>query len=421
MQVTPGHNRTPTKVRKLLGLDRPEFKTKAWDARSPVTFLTVATIVFYLTRSLMDSHKEVAVDWAEVALAFGKVDRKRTYHKAVCTFATARNGMKKLKAPSSCQLQSLRPSCRAYVGTHCSLPEIMFCTRIHPLKPTLLDPFTAATAAWLREVTSQRDESGYLTVSDWITLIAFGKLRQQSAVTLLLPFHSNYLGFHSLAKPDQLGIFIAAQDSIAWTQQLTQEMSKLGGLNSTKASMCLANLWSQFSHPTIVEQLRMTKDYYGMVQVLQGLHGHGPFIAKNIAETVLNAVHLSGIAAADMEPNLHEAIEDYMADPVAVLGPGPLALGIFLFGKDFENKDFEDVRSCVNKLCRAATICYKGTCVSPGPLTGPQMQALWCKLKGTIDDYCTQTLGQHLRRWRVTFPVDRPKLSCVLQPLETRV
>ena len=399
LQVVRGAQRKPQQVRKLLGLDRPEFKTKAWDARNPVTLLTVATIVFYLTRYLMDSHKEVAVDWAEVAVAFGKADRQRMYHTAACTLATARNGMKKLKVPSStCRLQSLRPCCHAYIGTHCSLPEIMFCSRIHPLKPTLLDPFTAATAAWLREVTGEQNRRGYMTAPEWITLIAFGKLRQQSAVTLLLPSHSNYLGFHSLAEPSQMGIFIAAQDSIAWTQQLTQEMSKVGGLNSTKASVCLANLWSQFSDPTIFVKLQRTKDYHGMVQVLQELPGHGPFIAKNIVETVLNAVHLSGIAAGDIGTNLNETIEDYLADPVAVLGPGPLALGRFFLGKGFANSDFEHVRRCVNQLCQDATVCYKGASISPGALTGPQMQALWCKLKGTIDDYCTQTLGQHLRR-----------------------
>ena len=96
--------------------------------------------------------------------------------------------------------------------------------------------------------------------------------------------------------------------------------------------------------------------------------------------------------------NLNETIEDYLADPVAVLGPGPLALGRFFFGKGFANSDFEHVRRCVNQLCQDATVCYKGASISPGALTGPQMQALWCKLKGTIDDYCTQTLGQHLRR-----------------------
>ena len=47
----------------------------------------------------------------------------------------------------------------------------MFCSRIHPLKPTLLDPFTAATTAWFREVLGQRHDPGCLNVSEWITLI----------------------------------------------------------------------------------------------------------------------------------------------------------------------------------------------------------------------------------------------------------
>ena len=191
------------------------------------------------------------------------------------------------------------------------------------------DPFTAATTAWLREVLDQRHGDGCLNVPEWRTLIAFGKLRQHCAVTLLLPSHSNYLGFHSLAEPGQMGSFIAAQDAIVWAQQITQEISKLAGTNSTKAGMCLANLWCHFSDTTLFMKLQTAKDYYGMVNVLQELPGHGPFIAKNIVETVLNALHLSGVATADIGPNLKAVMRDYLADPVAVLGPGPLALGKF--------------------------------------------------------------------------------------------
>ncbi len=102
LQVAQGVRRTPKQVRKLLGLDRPEFKTKAWDASCPVTFLTVAMLVFYVTRSLMDSHKAAPIDWTDISVTFGKTDRGRLYHSAVCTLATARNGMKKLKAILSC-------------------------------------------------------------------------------------------------------------------------------------------------------------------------------------------------------------------------------------------------------------------------------------------------------------------------------
>lgn len=116
----------------------------------------------------------------------------------------------------------------------------------------------------------------------------------------------------------------------------------------------------------------------------------------NIAETVLNTLHLSGMSA-DVGPTLHAATENYLKDPVPVLRPGPLA-GKFFFGKGFVSKDLEDVRRKVNELCRGATICYKGACMSPGALTGPQMQTLWCKLKGALDDYCSQTLGQHIRK-----------------------
>ena len=198
---------------------------------------------------------------------------------------------KNWKFSSSCQLESLRQSFRALVGSHCSLPEIMFCSRIHPLKPTLLDPFTAATTAWLREVLEQRHDDGCFRQDEWLTLIAFGKLRQQQAVTLLLPSHSNYLGFHSLTEPAQLGAFIAAQASIVWGQQLTQEMSKLAGPNSTKAGTCLANLWCHFSDPALFMKLQKAKVLLReMVNVLQELPGHGPFIAKNIVETATECI-----------------------------------------------------------------------------------------------------------------------------------
>ena len=78
-------SRTPKQVRKLLGLDRPEFRTKAWDASCPVTFLTVATFVFYVTRSLMDSHKDAPIDWTEVAVHIWK-ERQRTLVSQRCSY-----------------------------------------------------------------------------------------------------------------------------------------------------------------------------------------------------------------------------------------------------------------------------------------------------------------------------------------------
>ena len=131
---------------------------------------------------------------------------------------------------------------------------------------------------------------------------------------------------------------------------------------------------------------------------LKTLPGHGDFVAKNIAETVLNAIHLS-----DLDPSalgLSEAVQDYCENPGAVLGPGPMALGELFFGSDFHKSKFEDVRRCVNNLCRDAEISFKDVTITPGQLTGPEMQSLWCKLKGAIDDYCAQRLGKHLRMGR---------------------
>ena len=217
---------------------------------------------------------------------------------------------------------------------------------------------------WFREVLGERHGPGCLSVSEWITLIAFGKLRQHSSVTLLLPSHSNYLGFHPLTEPGQMGRFIAAQDSIVWAQRLMQEVSKLAGTNSTKASVCLANLWCHFSDPTLFMKLQRAKDYYGMVNVLQEMPGHGPFIAKDIVKTALNPVHLSGVATADLGPNLRAVMRGYLA-------------GKLFFGTGFENKDFEDVRSCVNNLCQGVTVCYRQPSFVSAGLTGPR-----CKLKG---------------------------------------
>ena len=54
-----------------------------------------------------------------------------------------------------------------------------------------------------------------------------------------------------------------------------------------------------------------------MVNVLQEMPGHGPFIAKNSVEAALNAVHLSSIATADLGPNSRAVMRGYLADPVA--------------------------------------------------------------------------------------------------------
>ncbi|CAJ1368938.1 unnamed protein product, partial [Effrenium voratum] len=368
--------RSPYQVRTLLGVEKAEYHTKTWSTRNPVTFLAIATIVFYFTRSIMQSWRQSAVSWSEVSVNFGRSDSRGLYKKAMYGLATARNGMRKLRVTPQ-QAGKMMDGCKQYVGQSCTLPEIMYCSRIHPVKPSTQDPFTRACVVWLQEAmgTARRP----LSSGEWLALIAFGKLRQESAVCLLTPSHSAYVGFCSLESAEQLGAFIAKQDTVEWHQQLTQEVSKLPGPNSARASVCLAQLWQLLSQAPLLASCASCSTYLGLVHELKTLPGHGDFVAKNIAETVLNAIHLS-----DLDPSalgLSEAVQDYCENPGAVLGPGPMALGELFFGSDFHKSKFEDVRRCVNNLCRDAEISFKDVTITPGQLTGPEMQSLWCKLK----------------------------------------
>ena len=157
----------------------------------------------------------------------------------------------------------------------------MFCSQIHGMRPSLKDPLTLATVTWLEAVISNPVE---MTSAHWITLKAFGKLRQVAAVQLLTPTHGSYLGFSSLASPHNLGDFIDAQDGIVWQQQVTQEISKIPGGNSAKTSTILCQFWSLMRRPDFVADVRGCETYFDMVQMWEEVPGNGPYSAKNCVE-----------------------------------------------------------------------------------------------------------------------------------------
>ena len=80
--------RSPYQVRTLLGVEKAEYHTKTWSTRNPVTFLAIATIAFYFTRSIMQSWRQAAVR----ALVggqreLGQVRFLGLYKKAMCGLA----------------------------------------------------------------------------------------------------------------------------------------------------------------------------------------------------------------------------------------------------------------------------------------------------------------------------------------------
>lgn len=75
-------------------------------------------------------HVTGAIDFTEVDLKFGGRP-ELFYRKAVQAVAQARNGMRKVSAPAT-----LWESCCEFLGSHCTLPEIMFCSQLHSVRPS---------------------------------------------------------------------------------------------------------------------------------------------------------------------------------------------------------------------------------------------------------------------------------------------
>lgn len=276
------------KVRDLLGANDGRLCQEDFDPKVPTTFLTIVTVIFIVTRVLMD-HVAGAIDFTKIELKFGG-RQEQFYRKAVLVVAQARNGMRKLSAPVT-----LRESCREFIGRHCTLPEVMFCSQLHSVRPSAEDPFTRACVQWLREVL--RDEPRKLSQYEWLTLKCFGRLRQAAAVSLLLPASSNYVGFCVIETAAQLGTFIGAQDAVEWQQQQTQEMSRVPGTNSQKASVCLSLAFALLRSGTFLHDIEACQTYYDLVNAWQALSGNGKFTAKNCGEAVLIAIHFAGYDA----------------------------------------------------------------------------------------------------------------------------
>ena len=79
------------------------------------------------------------------------------------------------------------------------------------------DPLTAASVSWLNQF-------GGIPPAAVATAYAFGKLRQANSIKLLTAAEPGYIGLTTLDTPERL-FFIAAQDGIAWGQQLTSRAS----------------------------------------------------------------------------------------------------------------------------------------------------------------------------------------------------
>ena len=233
LQTTKVKKHSPFQVRDLFGLEKPAFKLANFNASQPQTFLTIVTFVFFVTRLLMDTNKDFAIDWKNVVLDFSGVDLHGYYSSAIRAVAVARNGTKKLRMDRA-KVAKFPLNCQKHLGTHCTLPEIMYCSQIHGMRPSLKDPLTAATTQWLEASIGNPAE---MSNAHWLTLKAFGKLRQASSVNLLTVGHPQYIGFATISSVHNLGDFIAAQDSVTFRQQQTQEMSKIPGANSAKASI----------------------------------------------------------------------------------------------------------------------------------------------------------------------------------------
>ena len=280
------------------------------------------------------------------------------------------------------------------LGTHCALPEIQFLSRIHPMRPTVRDPYTAATVEWLLQF------DGPLSDAECLTFLCMGKLRQAASVKLLVSTSGNYLGFTSLDTPERLGKYIAMQDTIVWGQQLTQEMLKLPKCNSFRASTVLSSIYAFYNLPgTLMAKLQQCETYLQMVMELKTIPGQREFISKNVVETILNAIAFSGKPASTFGHWCKACVDDYLADPEAVLGPGPDALGKLIFGDTFDMSNFDEVHTLVNKLLADVRLT-----VDSEPMTieqcirKPPLQALWCKLVSGLRNYAGQHLGAHARK-----------------------
>ena len=203
-----------------------------------------------------------------------------------------------------------------------------------------------------------------------------------------------YIGVSVIRNAADLGTFIGAQDKIPWTQGLTQELGKLGGPNSYKASIALSSLFNMFECRQWYDQLAKCATYKDAVAATDDVISNGPFIAKNVVEVILNAVQFSTYPHKALPEFMKVLIKDYSFEPAAVYGPGPIAVFERWLGTDWTHADIEKIRRQLNSILRACSIRYQGRDQPmPHRVTGPQHQSIYCKMKGVIDDYSSATLS----------------------------
>ena len=160
----------------------------------------------------------------------------------------------------------------------------------------------------------------------------------------------------------------------------------------------LAYVW-RLQKLDFMDHVKVSRTYYDLVEQFKKHPGNRAFIARNVAAVILNAVHHCRHREAMLAftPGITEILTDYLEDPDAILGPGPVDLGNIVDGREFTTDDFEETRAQFNDLCRNTTVTYRATTVSLKPLTAPRVQSMWCKLSGVLHDYTHGTLGLHAR------------------------
>lgn len=381
---------SPLRLRQLFGVQGPQFQAAHLCMQSSRAFLTCLSFLFVALRILMPLFPEEAIDWSSVQLDFHNCDSRGLYKKALYAMGMSKNGMRGLSI-SAKNLVTLPEKCKPYLKHFASFSQVMFCSQIHEVMATLSDPLTGCSARWLA---AAMPEGTNFTYFHFVTLYCFGHLRQSSSILLLTPDAPNYLGFTLITSAAQLGLFIAAQDTVLWTQQLTQELSKLPTGNSYRASVGLASVWQLLASRAWFDKFGAATTYKEACTLLETLPSNGPFISKNVLEVLLNAIIFSELTCERFPHWLWVIKDDFVVEPTAVFGPGPSKLSELFFGAEWGLSDFEDVRRSLNNLLDGAQLRCRDKCVPlPHRLTGPQLQSVWCKLKGATSDFSGASLS----------------------------
>ena len=178
--------------------------------------------------------------------------------------------------------------------------------------PALSDSLTAAMGNWMLAVMGSEEQR--LTYFHFVTLYCFGHLRQSNAIKLLTPDCAGYLGFSVLSSPAQLAEFIAAQDKIQWTEQVTQELSKLPGKNSFKAAVGTASVYELLGDDEWWRHLNEATSYQDAWKKLQTLPSNRRFVSKNVLTVVLNGIVFPQVSRAKLPLWLCVVLDDFLVN-----------------------------------------------------------------------------------------------------------